>query len=90
MEERDEKMLEFMITVILADYDVMGLIAMGAPSDEYGPEARTILRYIIEENYSVKMDVLANKIQYIFLIWFDEYIDMTECIMIANEIKKMI
>ena len=43
MEERNDEMLEFMITAILADYDLMGLIARGAPHDEYGPEARTIL-----------------------------------------------
>lgn len=90
MEERNEKMLEFMITAILADYDLMGLIVRGAPSDEYGPEARTILHYLTEENYNVKIDTLANRVQYTFLIWFDEQVDMVPCIMIANEIKKMI
>ena len=90
MEEGNKEMLEFMLIVLLADYDLMGLIVRGAPSDEYGPEARTILRYLTEENYNVKIDTLANRVQYTFLIWFDEQVDMIPCIMIANEIKKMI
>jgi len=90
MDERNEEMLEFMIIALLADYDLMGLVSMGAPHDEYSPEARTILRYIVNEDYDVKLDVLAERIQYIFLCWFDSQIDMVPCIMIANEIKKMI
>ena len=90
MEERDEKMLEFMLTVLLADYDLMGLIARGAPHDEYGPEARTLLRFLRGNDYKVKMDVLANRIQYVFLVWFDEHVNLIPCVMIANEIKKMI
>lgn len=90
MEERDEKMLEFMTMAILADYDLMGLISMGAPHDEYSPEARTILNYLKGVDYEVKVDVLAYRIQYIFAIWFNEKVDIVPCIMIANEIKKMI
>lgn len=90
MEERNDEMLEFMITAILADYDLMGLIAKGRSHDEYGPEARTILRYIIEEDYNVKLDVLAKKIRYILEIWFSRTFKLKYCIMIANEIKKML
>lgn len=90
MEERDEKMLEFMTTAILADYDLMGLISRGAPHDEYSPEARTILRYLKDADYEVKTDVLAHRIQYIFAVWFNEEVDIVPCIMIANELKKMI
>ena len=90
MEERDEKMLEFMTTAILADYDLMGLISRGAPHDEYGPEARTIIRFLRTVDFEVKTDVLAYRIQYIFAIWFNEEVDIVPCIMIANELKKMI
>lgn len=90
MEERNDEMLEFMITTILADYDLMGLIEQGRSHDEYGPEARTILRYIIEQDYDVKLDVLAKKIQYILEIWFSKTFNFKYCIMIANEIKKML
>ncbi len=91
MDERDEKMLEFMITVLLADYDLMGLITYdNRPFDEYGPEARTILRYIVKEDYDVKLDILAERIQYIFLCWFDIQPDIVPCILLADEIKKMI
>jgi hypothetical protein len=90
MEERDEKMLEFMTIAILADYDLMGLISRGASHDEYSPEARTILRYLKDADYEVKTDVLAYRIQYIFAVWFNEEIDIVPCIMIANELKKMI
>lgn len=90
MDERDEKMLEFMTIAILADYDLMGLIARGAPHDEYGPEARTIIRFLKAQDFEVKTDVLAYRIQYIFAIWFNEEVDIVPCIMIANELKKMI
>ena len=44
MDEQNRDMLEFMITVLLADYDLMGLITYGnRPYDEYAPEARTIM-----------------------------------------------
>ena len=90
MEERDEEMLEFMTIAILADYDLMGLISRGAPHDEYGPEARTIIRFLRTVDFEVKTDVLAYRIQYIFAVWFNEEVDIVPCIMIANELKKMI
>ena len=90
MDERDEKMLEFMTTAILADYDLMGLISRGAPHDEYSPEARTIIRFLRTVDFEVKTDVLAYRIQYIFAVWFNEEVDIVPCIMIANELKKMI
>jgi hypothetical protein len=91
MEERDNKMLEFMITVLLADYDMMGLITYdNRPADEYAPEARTILRYLEKEDYEVKLDILAEEIQYIFEVWFDVRPSIRPCILIADEIKKMI
>jgi hypothetical protein len=91
MDERDNKMLEFMITVLLADYDMMGLITYdNRTADEYAPEARTILRYLEKENYEVKLDILAKRIQYIFTCWFDIQPSIVPCILIADEIKKMI
>ena len=91
MEERDNKVLEFMITCLLADYDVMGLITYdNRPADEYAPEARTIVRYLEKEDYEVKLDVLAEKIQHIFEVWFDVQPSIRPCILIADEIKKMI
>ena len=91
MEERDNEMLEFMITAILADYDMMTLInKYKRPYDEYGPEARTILRYIELKDYDVPVDILAGKIQYIFNIWFNKAPDIIPCIKIAHEIKLML
>ena len=91
MEEKDREMLEFMVTVLLADYDLMGLIAhYNRPADEYSPEARSIVRFIDKEDYEVKLDILAEKIQYIFEVWFDIQPSIVPCILIADEIKKMI
>ena len=91
MEERNKEMLEFMITVLLADYDMMRLIELkNRPYDEYGPEARTILNYIDGCGYDVKLDTLAQQIHYIFEIWFDQSPDIVSCIKIAREIKLMI
>ena len=91
MEEHNREMLEFMVTAILADYDMMGLITYGnRPHDEYAPEARTILLYLEEWNYEVKLDVLAEKIQYIFEVWFNQAPKIEPCIKIAREIKLMI
>jgi hypothetical protein len=91
MEEGNREMLEFMLTVLLADYDLMGLIEYNnRPYDEYSPEARTILRYLESQDYQVKLDVLAEKIQYIFTVWFDVQPNIVPCIKIAREIKLMI
>lgn len=90
MEERNKEVLEFLITVLLADYDMMGLIARGAPYEEYGPEARTILRYLESEDYNVALDVLALKIQYIFEIWFSVKPNLVPCIKIAKEINMLL
>lgn len=91
MEERDLEMLEFMVTALLADYDIIGLIKYGNKDHtEYGPEARTIIRYLIENDFDIKLDILARKIQYIFEVWFDIQPDIVPCIMIAREIKLMI
>lgn len=91
MEEGNRKMLEFMITVILADYDMMGLIKYyNRPCDEYAPEARTILRFLEEHEYDIKLDVLALKVQYIFEVWFNQQPSIIPCINIAREIKLMI
>lgn len=91
MEERDLEMLEFMITVLLADYDLMELIKYKhRPHTEYAPEARTILRYLDSVDYEVKLDILAFKIQYIFEVWFNRKPNIIKCIMIAREIKLMI
>lgn len=91
MEEGNKEMLEFMLIVLLADYDMMGLIkSYGRPHDEYSPEARTILRYLESVEYDVRLDVLASQIQYIFLCWFNKRVDIVKCIQLANEIKKMI
>lgn len=90
MEEGNRGMLEFMITAILNDYDLTGIILRGKPDDDYGPEARYITTYLEEHNYEVKLDILAEYVRYTFYMWFDEYVDIVPCIMIANEIKKMI
>ena len=91
MDESNREMLEFMITVLLADYDMMGLITYGdKPYNEYAPEARTILNYLEGHNYEVKLDTLANQIQYIFEVWFNFAPPIRPCILIADEIKKMI
>ena len=91
MDERNKEMLEFMVTVLLADYDMMGLIEeKNRPYDEYGPEARTIVRYLEQQDYEVKLDILAQKIHYIFELWFNKAPNIVPCILIAREIKLMI
>ena len=91
MEEGNKEMLEFMLIVLLADYDLMGLIKFyNRPHDEYAPEARTILNYLESEDYEVYLDELASKIQYIFEVWFGTCPSIKSCIKLAREIKLMI
>lgn len=91
MEEGNKEMLEFMLTVLLADYDLMGLIKYyNRPHDEYAPEARTILKYLEHECYNVALDELAFKIQYIFEVWFNQQPSIIPCVKLAREIKLMI
>ena len=91
MEEGNRDMLEFMLIVLLADYDLIGLIQYGDRNyDEYAPEARAILRYLESVEYDVKLDTLANKIQHIMEAWFNIQPPIRPCIEMANEIKKMI
>lgn len=91
MEEGNKDMLEFMLIVLLADYDMMGLIKYYNRShEEYAPEARTILRYLEYKEYDVGLDELAFKIQYIFEVWFNRRPSIVSCIKLAREIKLMI
>ena len=91
MEEGNKEMLEFMLIVLLADYDLMGLIKYyNRPHDEYAPEARTILRYLDKEDYNVALDELAFKIQYIFEVWFNQTPNIVPCIKLSREIKLML
>lgn len=61
----------FAVTELLALYDPLGLIALGAPSDEYDPEAKTIM---VQLDDAESVEDLHNIIYTEFVRWFDKSI----------------
>jgi len=52
---------------ILREEDLIGLIAMGAPDDEYAPESRTLLPRLREANSAADVQRIAHEE---FVRWF--------------------
>ena len=57
------------VTEILARHDLMGLVEIGAPADEYEPEVGTILPRLRD---SADADDLQRILHEEFVRWFDE------------------
>lgn len=74
------------ISEVLVDYDLEGLICSGAPKDEYEPEAKDIADFIVNNR---KADVyqLSDNIQKTFLYYFDNFIDIEDCIKVSEDIQ---
>ena len=77
------------ITEIINEWDPIGLFPL-APEDEYECEIKKIYDYIrLDQNMTV--DVLARKINEIFLQAFDEEVyneNMKQCMLAAKKILK--
>ena len=73
------------ITEVLYAYDIMGLATHGAPSDEYDPEAATILVKYEETDFTANAEDLAEIIREEFEMWFGFSVD-GDYVAMANEI----
>lgn len=73
------------ITEVLIDHDLEGLISSGAPMDEYEPEAKAIAEFIIN-NRKANQYQLVDNIQRTFLYYFDDFIDINDCMQVAEDI----
>jgi hypothetical protein len=64
---RDADGLSAAVDRILREADPIGLIAMGAPDDEYAPELRTLLPRLNEASSPVEMQRIVHEE---FVRWF--------------------
>lgn len=82
------KPITTLVTRVLAEYDLEGLIGSGAPEDEYLVEAEPITAFIINNRHRLNDSLLADNIQYVFIRYFGELIDYNNCILVARDIMK--
>lgn len=76
-----------MVNEILSIHDLEYLIDMGAPVDEYLPEAEKISDFIIN-NRNATLYQLTDAIQFTFMCYFQRLIDFNECLSVASDIKE--
>lgn len=74
------------VNQVLIKHDLEGLMSMGAPIDEYEPEAIFIADFIIN-NRKASIEQIADNIQSTFIYYFSDFIDISLCIEIAEDIK---
>ena len=77
------------VTSVLAEFDLEELISLGAPEDEYFPEAVYIVNNMCNEfNKYEELEelVLADIIQQAFLTQFNKLVSVPECVTIAEGI----
>ena len=84
------KPITTLVTRILAAYDVEGLIASGAPEDEYIVEAEPITAFIINNRCKLNENLLADNIQYVFLRYLGSLVDYVDCIWMAKDIMRQL
>ena len=82
------KPITTLVTRVLAEYDLEGLISSGAPEDEYLVEAEPITAFIINNRFKLNENLLADNIQFVFLRYFGDLMDYVDCIWIAKDIMK--
>ena len=82
------KPITTLITRVLTEYDLEGLISSGAPEDEYLVEAEPITAFIINNRFKLNENLLADNIQFVFLRYFGDLMDYVDCIWIAKDIMK--
>lgn len=76
------------ITNILAEKDYIGLVKMGAPIDEYEPEAQRIAFRITKAFHTV--EEVASVIKEAFIHMFDFHISEKQAIDLAVEVHSLI
>ena len=84
------KPITTLVTRVLAEYDIEGLIANGAPEDEYIVEAEPITAFIINNRHKLSENLLADNIQYVFLRYFGSLVDYVDCIWMAKDIMRQL
>ena len=73
------------VNAILSESDPMTLIAMGAPKDEYLPEAKMIAKSIMDDS---AMNCSPRVIFDVFLKMFEEELTKEECSIMSKQINK--
>lgn len=78
--------LKNLVMEILAEADLMELISMGCPLDEYSPEAKYIARYMnyMISNEELTVEGLTENIQEAFEVYFMSQFEMDICRQIAK------
>lgn len=76
------------IGIILGNYDPEQLIVSGCPLDEYEAEGQMISVFITNNSKCTEYQ-LADYIQIVFLRQFSDFLDMSLCLDIADEILKI-
>lgn len=83
---------------LLGRYDLEGLISMGAPDDEYEPEAKMILNQLedlYESDSSINNEIIAQIIANVFnkmfghLEWGDKLLTAELCLPIAKDLRSI-
>ncbi len=72
------------IKQIIDRYDIMNLLSIGAPSDEYDIESKMIAEQIASD---MAVQEIANIVKNIFDSQFSENIDISLCMDVAKEIR---
>jgi len=76
------------ITDILAQKDYVNLVKMGAPPDEYEPEAQRIAFQLTKGFHTV--EEVASVIKEAFIHMFDFYMNDKQAIDLASEVHNLI
>ena len=82
---KTKKQLLKIINSVLNEIDPIGLIALGAPNDEYSVEAEMLASKLLNDGTTI---CNPNDVHTTFLKMFDDDLSKNECKEIADKITK--
>lgn len=91
MKKLNKKYTRIVVNNVLIQGDPEDLIAIGAPRDEYEPETRVIVDYIIKNKDIITTEKLAMHICRVFNSYFlpthlpSDFIEIAQCILMNLE-----
>ena len=74
------------VSEIINNYDLEGLLSIGAPKDEYITEIQAITAFIVNNYKRLNPIILADNIQFVFFNYFKTFYDFETCEKIATDI----
>jgi hypothetical protein len=91
----DEELVYSIVKPVLDKHDPERLLSMGAPADEYEPEARVIAETIVREgSYRLKVEELGNILALVwhmkFSMWGDQISYHERFYILAAELKQLL